>query len=105
MHGNYLYAVVVFLELYLQLALFLQRGQGSKVVIPSGNQSTTVVQTGLGFGYGIGRHTVNTIMFLTERFGPISSFSGSYRADRWTVNIVRSPGKLSCITAMRIMLN
>ena len=46
-------------------------------------------------GYGSddgGGHTADNLIYLTNRFGPISSFSGSYRADRWTVNIERSPG-------------
>ena len=39
-----------------------------------------------------GGSTADTLIYLTNRFGPISSFSGSYRADRWTVNIERSLG-------------
>ena len=92
----------------LQLALFIQGGyhsSKSKVVFLSGNPSTTVVRTGVGDGFGIGRSTVTTMMLLTERFGPISSFSGSYRADMWDVNIVRSPGKLSWKTTIRMLLN
>ena len=46
-------------------------------------------------GYGSddgGGHTVDLLLYLTERFGPVSSFSGSYRADRWTINIELSDG-------------
>ena len=69
----------------------LQGGSSrNKIVFVSGNG---VVQRGAqGSGYGVGGSTVSTIRYLTERFGPISSFSGSYRADRWAVNIERSPG-------------
>ena len=49
------------------------------------------LQPGHGPDDGGGR-TADTLTYLTNRFGPISSFSGSYRADRWTVNIERSLG-------------
>ena len=46
-------------------------------------------------GYGTdtgGGHTAELLDYLRQRFGPISSFSGSYRADRWSLNIIISPG-------------
>ena len=51
----------------------------------------------LKFGYGPddgGGDTTGNLVYLTKRFGPISSFSGSYQANRWTVNITQSPGNI-----------
>ena len=47
--------------------------------------------TGYGSDVG-GGDTTELLLYLTKRFGPISSFSGSYRADKWSLNIIRSPG-------------
>ena len=46
-------------------------------------------------GYGTdlgGGDTVELLLYLQQRFGPVSSFSGSYRADRWEINIHRTAG-------------
>ena len=32
------------------------------------------------------------MLYLQQRFGPVTSFSGSYRADRWELNINRTSG-------------
>ena len=48
-------------------------------------------------GYGTdtgGGHTAELLDYLRQRFGPVRSFSGSYRADRWRVNIQRSAGTI-----------
>ena len=71
----------------------------STVTVVSGTPATiveVVPHSTLRYGYGSdgsGGRTADAIVYLTNRFGPISSFSGSYHADRWTVNIERSPGK------------
>ena len=36
--------------------------------------------------------TAELLGYLQQRFGPVSSFSGSYRADRWVLNINRTQG-------------
>ena len=49
-----------------------------------------------GYGYGDdsgGGSTAKLLCYLVQRFGPISSFSGSYRADRWRLTIDRSTGR------------
>ena len=41
-------------------------------------------------GYGSdtgGCRTDEILEYVVGRFGPVSSFSGSYRADTWTINI------------------
>ena len=46
-----------------------------------------------GYGSDIGGgRTVGLLLYLQQRFGPISSFSGSYRADHWELNIQRNTG-------------
>ena len=37
-----------------------------------------------------GGSTDQLLDYVTGRFGPVASFSGSYRADTWTLNIQRS---------------
>ena len=65
----------------------------SNVTVISGNPATNVevVPRGtLSSGYGSddgGGRTADNLIYLLNRFGPISSFSGSYHANRWTVNI------------------
>ena len=57
---------------------------------PATNVEVVPRDTGLSSGYGLdsdGGRTADDIVYLTKRFGPISSFSGSYRANKWTVNI------------------
>ena len=36
-----------------------------------------------------GGETDKLLSYVVGRFGPVSSFSGSYRADDWTLNIVQ----------------
>jgi hypothetical protein len=47
------------------------------------------------YGYGTdlgGGRTAELLLYLQQRFGPVTSFSGSYRADRWELNIHRTSG-------------
>lgn len=78
------------LHLNLQASYYLETssvsGVGSQIVerIPS--------QT-LPYGYGDdsgGGDTDELLMYVTDRFGPVASFSGSYRADRWELFIQRT---------------
>ena len=39
-----------------------------------------------------GCNTLRVLQYLRGRFGPVSSFSGSYRADSWTLQISRRNG-------------
>ena len=44
----------------------------------------------LPYGYGSddgGGRTDELLEYVVSRFGPVTSFSGSYRADSWTLNI------------------
>jgi len=46
-------------------------------------------------GYGSdtgGGNTLRVLQYLRGRFGPVASFSGSYRADSWTLQISRQNG-------------
>ena len=44
-----------------------------------------------GYGTDIGGgNTAELLDYLQQRFGPVSSFSGSYRADRWELTIHRN---------------
>ena len=47
-----------------------------------------------GYGYDMGGrgYTARLLFYLQQRFGPVTSFSGSYRADRWVLNIHRIEG-------------
>ena len=79
--------------------MFTQGGYyTSNVAVVWGTPATNVEvvpRSTLSSGYGSdsgGGRTAKNVIYLTKRFGPISSFSGSYRADRWTVNIERSAG-------------
>ena len=38
-------------------------------------------------GYGPDDGTDELLEYVVGRFGPVASFSGSYRADLWTLNI------------------
>lgn len=43
-----------------------------------------------GYGSDTGGGETDTILaYVVSRFGPVASFSGSYRADSWTLNIHR----------------
>ena len=54
-------------------------------------QYTEVLTYPINFtGYGAdtgGRQLAQLLLYLQQRFGPVSSFSGTYRADRWVLNI------------------
>ena len=41
----------------------------------------------LQYAYSGGSDAAELLEYLVGRFGPVSSFSGSYRADAWTLNI------------------
>ena len=92
---------------YIQFICSLTQGgyyTGTVTVYPATNVEV-VPRNNLSSGYGSddgGGHTADNLIYLTKRFGPISSFSGSYRADRWTVNIERSPGNYICLSSVRI---
>ncbi|CAI8043500.1 Sushi, von Willebrand factor type A, EGF and pentraxin domain-containing protein 1 [Geodia barretti] len=46
-----------------------------------------------GYGTDLGSGgTAELLLYLQQRFGPVTSFSGSYRADRWELNIHRTSG-------------
>ena len=47
--------------------------------------------TGYGSDLG-GRKLTRLLLYLKQRFGEVNSFSGSFRADRWELNINRSTG-------------
>ncbi len=40
---------------------------------------------------GIDEDTEELLLYLYERFGPVSSFTGTYRADQWTLTIRGDP--------------
>ena len=48
------------------------------------------IDQGIPFGYGNDSDVGDTdgfIHYLEHRFGPTASFTGTYKADRWLVNI------------------
>ena len=57
---------------------------------------TEILSRSDGFrGYGSdigGGKTADLLLYLQERFGSVTSFSGSYRASRWELNIKRRAG-------------
>ncbi|CAI8019852.1 SCO-spondin [Geodia barretti] len=47
------------------------------------------------YGYGADHEVGGTsklLLYLQQRFGPVTSFSGSFRADRWELNVHRTSG-------------
>ena len=76
----------------------MQGGWHTSKVVGYSNTNIEVIPRKIRiYGYGpdhtnIGGYAADALVYFTERFGPISSFSGSFRANRWTVNIERSPG-------------
>lgn len=38
-----------------------------------------------------GDHTLQALKYLTERFGSVASFTGTFEADRWTLTVNRNP--------------
>ena len=64
-------------------------GQVSTLERISGRSQT------LSYAYGSdtgGGNTLRVLQYLRGRFGPVASFSGSYRADSWTLQISRQNG-------------
>ena len=86
--------MIVLLTEFLQGSYYLDR---SDVTYSAGSVTTLerVPYSEIPYGYGSdagGDHTLEVLQYVTERFGPVASFSGSYRADRWTLNIERRNG-------------
>ena len=57
---------------------------------------------------GNGDHTVQALKYLSERFGSVSSFTGTYESDRYTMTINKSPndpGKSPAIHTMQFPLH
>ena len=53
-------------------------------------------------GYGEdsgGGDTVGLLQYLENRFGDVASFSGTYRADRWRVDMILHEGacEINCV--------
>ena len=44
---------------------------------------------------GYSDDTVEQLKYLTDCFGPVSSWSSAYRTDTWNLSITRRSGKLS----------
>ena len=50
-------------------------------------------QTAPCYADGYGEHTVWQMLYVSDRFGPASSWSSAYRADTWNLNIERKNSK------------
>ena len=77
--------------------LLIQSGYETSTV--SSTPSNAILETEIlrepdnHYGYGTdlgGGDTVELLLYLQQRFGPVSSFSGCYRADQWEINIHRT---------------
>ena len=84
-------AIKLTLPIHLQVPLY-----ASNVTSNPSNavrEIETLMPPNNNYGYGndirVGR-SVHLLLYLQQRFGPVSSFSGSYRADRWELNISRT---------------
>ena len=76
--------------------MYFQSGYyNSTVTVTSGNiREVEILPSSERFyGYGKGGSTAKLLAYLAQRFGPVTSFTGSYKADNWTLNINRSAGK------------
>ena len=51
-----------------------------------------------------GGNTEKLLMYVTDRFGPVASFSGTYRASRWELVVQRTPVESSECMCMCIYL-
>lgn len=75
---------------------FLQSGYYSGTVTTTSGSVVREIETLTSpenlHGYGDGGATVDLLLYLEQRFGPVSSFSGSYRADRWDLTVQRTAG-------------
>ena len=52
------------------------------------------------YGYGEdsgGGDTAKLLQYLVNRFGSVASFSGTYRANRWRVNMIFQEGMCMCM--------
>lgn len=74
----------------------------SNVVYPAGSvlsveKVSNILLPSLANGFDErGDHTVQALTYLIERFGSVTSFTGTFKADRFVVNISRTsqyPGK------------
>ena len=77
--------------LSLQSSYYLRR---SSVVYSPGQvltmEETTYQNLPCAYGSDTGDcHTLRVLQYLRGCFGPVASFSGSYRADSWTLQISR----------------
>lgn len=64
-------------------------GYSSQSVLHVEKLSYQTLPSGYGSDTGGGR-TDQLLEYVFGRFGPVASFTGSYRADTWTLNIQRS---------------
>ena len=52
-------------------------------------------QTVLSYAYGSeSRYTIKVLQYVANRFGPVASFTGTYRATSWRLNIHRRSADL-----------
>ena len=92
MHINYNdHYIKVATRKYIQGSYYLDK---SDVTYSPGTVLTVEKHTyqTLPCGYGSdagGCRTDEVLEYVVGRFGPVASFSGSYRADAWTLNIQR----------------
>ena len=73
-----------------QSSFFLDK---SSVTYSGGKVLTVERRTYRPSGYGSdsgGGDTLGLLQYLHNRFGPVTSFSGSYRADSWVLHIDRN---------------
>jgi len=76
---------------YMQSSYYIDR---SSVLYTAGQVLTLERNTyqNLPCAYGSdtgGCRTLQVLQYLHRNFGPVSSFTGSYRADSWTLDITR----------------
>ena len=85
--------------------LSLQSSYHPNSVTASDGRDLTVENTLNLFGFGSdsgGGHTHQLLLNLYERFGSVSSFTGTYQADEWRLTIDRdNPSKLKDITIFK----
>ena len=54
---------------------------------------------------GYNDNNVEQLKYLSDRFGPVSSWSSAYRTDTWNLSIARKSGKLSACMLLRSLSN
>lgn len=52
-----------------------------------------------GHADGYDEDIIETLQYITDHYGPVTSFSSAYRANHWTVNIKRTGGWYLAIIA------